>query len=102
MTFSLLKIIDLFQLKTKKTKQNKEKEEGNPTTNARNFQFLVCLNDSFFLSILFPKRNTKNEMEIYNCSVNGKCNNGNFQFQENAIVQWVLELQGEALDMYGI
>ena len=26
----------------------------------------------------------------------------NFQFQENAIVQWVLELQGEALDMYGI
>ena len=41
-TFSLLKIIDLFQLKTKKTKQNKEKEEGNPTTNARNFQFLVC------------------------------------------------------------
>ena len=48
----------------KKKEEEEEEEEGNPTTNARNFQFLVCLNDSFFLDILFPKRNTKNEMVI--------------------------------------
>ena len=56
----------------------RSEEEGNPTTNARNFQFLVCLNDSFSLGILF---------------------------QENAIMRWVLvmlELQEEALDMYNI
>ena len=42
------------------------------------------------------------EKAIENCLINGKCNNRNFQFQENAIVQWVLEVQGEALDMYGM
>ena len=42
------------------------------------------------------------EKAIENCLINGKCNNKNFQFQENAIVQWVLEVQGEALDTYGI
>ena len=54
MTFSLLKVIDLFQLyKIKKIKI----KDGNPTTNARNFQFLVCLNDSFSCGILFHKKN---------------------------------------------
>ena len=32
---------------SKKKEEEEEEEEGNPTTNARNFQFLVCLNDSF-------------------------------------------------------
>jgi len=47
-----------------KKKKEEEEEEGNPTINARNFQFLVCMNDSFSLGILFHKRNTKNEMVI--------------------------------------
>ena len=49
---------------SKKKEEEEEEEEGNPTTNARNFQFLVYLNDYFCLDILFHKRNTKNEMAI--------------------------------------
>ena len=41
------------------TCQQQQQQKGNPTTNARNCQFLVCLNDSFSLNILFHKKNTK-------------------------------------------
>ena len=41
----------------KQRKEREEEEKGNPTTNARNFQFLVCFNDSFSFGILFHKKN---------------------------------------------
>ena len=43
--------------KKKEEEEEEEEEEGNPTTNARNFQFLVYLNDYFCLDILFHKKN---------------------------------------------
>ena len=41
----------------KQRKEREVEEKGNPTTNARNFQFLVCFNDSFSFGILFHKKN---------------------------------------------